>query len=123
MEFLIGESHERELLPERIFICFAGKERSRRISRAFNDAGKFTGYVDGGTKRISRLPKDAIQNMISPDSRVTIIYDDYSKDDEFKSRKAAENKLKEANVHYEIRNIMQLMAELHDLDIDINDYF
>ncbi len=124
MEVLYGAGKPERLLPppEEVFVCFAGLERSRRISRAFNDAGKITTSFKGGTKRLSALSIEDIKNEILPDTQVTVIYEDGSKQEEYDAKQRVLDKLKKAGLPYKTANIATIWARLRELDIDLSDY-
>lgn len=118
-----GVKNELAPIPyDELFVCFLGIERSKAVSKAFNAAGKFTTSFEGGTRKMSKMTPDAIKKQVHPETPVTIIYEERSKDPEYQAYRGAIDKLKLAGIPYKISNVLHLMARLRELDIDLSDY-
>lgn len=123
MEKQFSEPPTEKLIPEEILICFSGKERSRRAARAFRDGGVTVQHFDGGTKRILGMSIEEIKKTFSIYPFVTIIYEQGSKEEEYQAYIRARDKLKEAGVTTQTKDMFDIEIRLRDLNIDIMNYF
>ncbi len=121
----IGDLHPyTELLPlqlTQVLVCFAGKERSPRLAKAFNDAGVLTASFENGTKNLGALPVERIKKIIPPKTMVRIIYEEGSKQEEFDSYRKTIDNLRAAKIPYETNNMLYFGATLKELGINMFD--
>lgn len=123
----IGDMHPyTELLPlllTQVLVCYAGKERSPRLAKAFNDAGVLTASFENGTKNLGVLPVEKIKKIFPPKTMVRIIYEEGSKQEEYDSYRKAVDKLKAAKIPYQTNNMLYFGATLKELGVNMFDYF
>lgn len=120
----MGES-DKEFEPpayEYLFVCHFGTERSRRISRAYGQTKHFTGYFDGGTKKMSRMNEKDLQIQIHPSTMVSIIYEEGSRVDEYNAYKETLKRLERAGIQHETLNIAEVMMRLRVERVELSDY-
>jgi hypothetical protein len=111
-----------EQLPGAIFVCHYGLERSRAAAEAFNDIGLAVGHFIGGTNAIAELPVEEIKKRIPLTSKVFLIYDQGSKENEFQDKENAADKLKLAGIDYGVIDTPALTIMLFECGKNINDY-
>lgn len=125
MEFLPrpGAEQKNNLSPSRLFVCYAGIERSRAAAEGLRDGGiADVAHFTGGTHKLAAMSEAEIQRAIDPQTKIVVIYDQGSKDSEFQAYQKAVDKLQNLGYRVIVWDTARLAIELYSRGININHY-